>query len=64
MSEWELWNDATGKVVRSGTEADVKIRYFELVEGGFPEMNLFVESPDQRQFAWNRNREPPGWDEI
>jgi hypothetical protein len=61
---WELWNDATGKVVDTGTEEEMKARYFSEIDGGVPEMDLFIEGPDGSQYAWNRNRQPPGWDEI
>ena len=62
---WELWDDRKGSVVDSGTEEQVKQRYLdELQKGEIAEMDLFIEGPDGRQYAYNRNVKPPSWDEI
>lgn len=62
---FELWDDAKGEVIFTGTEDAVKARYMEELDRNvIAEMNLFIEAPDGSQYAWNRNINPPDWEEI
>ena len=62
---WELWDDRKGSIVDSGSEEEMQRRYLqELEKGDIAEMDLFIEGPDGRQYAYNRNVVPHRWDEI
>lgn len=62
---WQLWNDATGEVLDSGTEAEMKARYHEAIaKGELAESDAFLEDEAGDQYAWNPNVSPPGWEKI
>lgn len=60
---WSVVDDRDGRVVATGTEAEVKKAYFNVIAAGeLPGMEAYVEDPEGNQFAWNFHME--AWDEL
>lgn len=59
---WTLRDDRDGSVIAEGSEKDVKDQWPIAVALGMWEGNLYAESPDGEQYAWNKHTGE--WDRL